>query len=804
MGKKIIGGILGVVIIGGIFFQKKFSVGIEEYKKEIYVEGIKEKVEIIRDSLGVPYIFAKNPEDLAFATGYVMAQDRLWQMYFLSYLTQGRLTEIFGEAFLEVDLFMRSLDFSTQAQKEMRYIQEMGLYPLLRAFTQGVNAYIKKHRDSLPIEFFLTGFSPPPWEEINAVYIGMIMNFFLAVNLYEELASLYFAKGLPKEYLPYLFPIYPDEELPLEEAKKLEEIPFLFQKKVASFLERLLPKIGEILPASYGSNNWAIAPSKSTTQASFLANDTHLRLNTPSNWYMLYQEIPGRKVVGITAPGVPFPVLGFNGKIAWGATMVMGDNQDIYVEKIHWERKCYFYKEKCLPLISRKESFFSPSGKKIWEGEFYKTHHGPILYIEKESPEVALYPSKRKFPSSYALSLRWALYDFYVPPIALYFLGDAKNIEEAREVLKEIKTICLNMLIAEKEHIAWQVTGRYPIRKNHKGIFPSPGWTDAYEWEGYYPFEKQPFKKDPPEGFLYTANHKTTPYEEIPLSRSWYTPKRAERIYAYLSSKEKFSLEDMFSLQKDTLSLGYQEAKKLWKELKNEVEEKEIKELLSFLEESSGDLSLSSSQGAFYAIFYYFFTREVFYEKIHSIGERAWKIFGEMVKRSYNTIEHHLFVLEESPFFGERKKKEILLSALKKAYRYAKKKLGEKKDYWEWGKIHFYYWRHNFSKVLPFLGVLFDRGPYPAGGDLHTVNVSGYNYTKYPFEVWLIPAMRFVVDFSQEEGVYLILPLGVSGNPFSPFYDSFIPYFVEGKYHKISFSRKISSSLKTSLLPWKK
>lgn len=784
----------------GIYYLLKLSLPLEQGK--IMLFGIENPVEIRRDSLGVPLIRAKSEKDLFFGIGYTMAQDRLWQISFLRLLALGKSAEILGEKTLPIDVYLRLVGISRYAER--MYLELPEFYKEnLKAFVLGINTYIQENKN-LPAEFLLTGYTPEPWSEKDVLSLYNFFNFSLATNHHEELAFLQLAAKLGYEQALYLFPIHPDEELPFSELKKFKDIPAEGFLKASEKISFLLHKSQELFPNSFAaSNNWVIHPQKTVKGKALLANDTHLQITIPPAWYLLHVEAPTYKAAGVALPGVPLVALGYNGHIAWGATMVMADNQDIYIEKIKKTQDgLYFLENNQWKKALAKEEIFWVKNKGEQKIKFYFTNRGPLINeAVKESPLIPLQPPK--IVTDYGLSLRQVVADGDRAAIGFYLLGKAKTILEARKAISYIDGICLNLVLSDGENIAWQVSGRYPIRKNHRGLFPSPGWDKRYHWQGYYPFEKNPFAMNPPEKFIATANHKTTQAKDILLSSSWYSPGRFLRAKEILSQNKKFSRKDMHVMQQDQtsiiakrLSQFFQNRKTLQKEIeklpypKKEKAQEAYQALLNF----SGELSAYSKEALIYGVFWHSLAQNLFGDEL-GIHSDAWKTFEAVNRRSYDAIEDHLFYREESPFWDnvntpeKESKDKILAISLSETIHYIEKNAGKVRFNWQWGKLHTYEWVHDLARQVKILSPFLSRGPYPAGGDKHTLNVASYSWGS-DFSVWLIAAMRLVVDFSEEEPLELILPTGNSGNFLSAYYDNMLFDYLSGKNHTIYFTAK--------------
>lgn len=807
-------GLAGFFLSGCAGLKFFFRSSVDQPEGTISLPGLTDEAIIRRDDLGIPYIEAQSERDLMLATGYAMASDRLWQMTLFKMAAQGRLAELFGKEMLPLDLYLRTIGIKLFTDRAYAVLSPELKDPL-QSFAEGVNEYIAHHRGKLPPEFVLAGVEPPPWQPEDSLYVFGIANLGLSVNLTEELAFLTLAGRVGLEKAAWLFPVHPDEELPFAEAQKLSGLDLAgsaaLLQGLAAVSDSLAGIIGRGAPAS---NNWALAGFRTHSGRPLVANDTHLDLTIPSMWMIMHLKSPAYEAAGVMIPGVPLVNLGFNGQVAWGCTMVMADNQDIFLEKLRNEngRTCAEYRGGCEPLIERVETF-KIKGRAPKTRVIRSTRHGPLLNDALAGGATGLQSPIVPLPadSRLGLAFRWSQADGETGPRGLSRLGIARNLKEARQAMSDIDIIYLNMVYADAEGIAWQTTGRFPKRPRGRGLFPSPGWTGEYDWDGYLPFAEQPHSENPPEGFLLTANNRTLPREEAArYGSAWIGPERADRIRALISGLKAATAGDMMAVQADQLSLMAEKTQKVLfsdglagavlqaiDALPQSAHRKEALAARELLSPKKFDavMRADSASAALLGAFHYSLTRNIFLDELGPEESVTWKAFLKVNPLSYNAPEDHLLGREDSPFWDvvttpeKETKPDILARSLADAYRFLTRRLGKNPARWEWGKLHTYHWRSEVSAQAGFLGPLFDRGPYPAGGDFHTVNVTGYTWGE-DFRVWVIPAMRFVVDFGLEEPAFLVVSVGQSGNPVSEHYADMIPLWLEVKNHPLPFQRE--------------
>jgi acyl-homoserine-lactone acylase len=785
------------------------------------IQGISHPVVIRRDNLGIPFIEADNMQDLAFAIGYVNASDRLTQMIGFKLVSQGRLSEMAGEPGLDTDIFMRTINLKKSAE-----ILYNDLSPekkvLLDCYARGVNAYLDQYRDKLPPELAMSGYRPEKWEVMDSISLMSLVNFALAFNMHEEIGSLSLIQAIGPEKTAWLLPVSPDEPIPFSEGQKLEGINLkgrLPSLERVSSAGQTLADLG--LTGIAASNNWVISKERTAHGASILANDTHLFLTLPSLWNMMHIRCKDLDVAGICTAGLPSIVAGYNGHIAWGMTMVMSDNQDVFLEQMKYVggKLCYQYKGSWLPVKDREETIMV-KGKGPVHIVVHETLHGPLLNdVVKKEPTNLFLPDAVELPLGIAFS--WAAFEQGDKSLDAFFdISHARSVQEAIPLVRQFQAMALNMVIADKDNIAWQVTGRYPIRGKGMGLMPSPGWTGEYDWKGFLPVDKFPCALNPPEGYVGTANNKTvsSSYPFV-LSSSWYWPDRADRIKGMITTAKGHTFKTSMDMQLDATSLTALQMRKLLLEgtfsqsVSREIDSwtdgdmmKKARQALAMIKDSDGSLSASSKDACIFGAFTHVLTMEIFLDELGPVDSRTWKAFISCNSMSYNATSDHLFVRgDESPFWDDVKTPEketkvrIVARSLVHAMDFLEDKLGKDNAEWAWGKLHTYHFITETSRMAPHLGFMektalsflspyFNRGPFPAGGDYTTLNVSGYMIGK-DFNTWLIPAMRIVVDFSQEEPMYGVNSTGQSDNPSSPNYDDGIHAWLEGRYQSFPFGK---------------
>lgn len=771
------------------------------------LKGLAQNVSVRRNAMGMPLIESSTFHDALFTLGYVHASDRINQMVTLRLLAQGRLSEMSGAQMLDADRYMRAVNLKKNAD-ELYKASSPRLKRFFEVYARGVNAYLFRYRDKLPADLAATGYKPEYWKAEDSALIFCLLNFSQSANLPQEINALVMAQNVTTDKLAWLSPSYPDEQLPQGETDKLQGV------KLNGAIPGLadLAKAGEQLSGlnplgTTASNNWAIAPQRSRSGKSLLASDSQFPIGAPSLWSPVQIRAPKYQAAGITIAGLPMILSGFNGKVAWSMTAVMGDNQDLFLEKLKRQGTGLVYEVagKWQPVMVRNETYFV-KGQRPTREAVYETRHGALLNSAQGSAlgnglGVAL--QMPEFKDDRSLD-------------AFFDLSRAQSVEKASDASREIRAIALNMLFADASNIGWQVTGRFPNRREGEGLLPSPGWEGRYDWDGYADPMLHPYDQDPAQGWLGTANQRIIPHGYgMQLSNSWAAPERGERI-AELAGAGKHDSRSMIAMQYDQTTLFAAKLKKMFEApgmlqpLKQAIsalpglEAGKAREAFSRLMAFDGKLSPTSTDAAIYELFLQESMKQVFLDELGPDSSPAWKAFVANGTLSYSAQADHLLGREDSPFWDDIRtaqkedKPAILARSLAAAITAGESQMGGDRKAWQWGKLHRYEWKNTRGQTV--------RGAMAAGGDHTTLNAAAYTWGQ-DFNATRVPVMRLIVDFGQAEPLMVQNGTGQSGNPASPNYLNSIEPWLKGQYQGLPLQPqnfdKVYGKTRLTLIPGK-
>ncbi|MGD8219508.1 penicillin acylase family protein [Pseudomonas thivervalensis] len=749
------------------------------------LKGLAQNVSVRRNATGMPLIESNSFHDALFTLGYVHASDRITQMVTLRLLAQGRLAEMSGAERLDVDRYMRAVNLKKNAD-ELYKASSPRLKRFFEVYARGVNAYLFRYRDKLPSDLAATGYKPEYWKPEDSALMFCLLNFSQSANLPEEIASLVLAQTVTNDKLAWLSPSYPDEQLPVAEADKLQGLRLNGQIPGLNELSKATGQLAGLnLLGAASSSNWAIAPQRSRSGKSLLASDSHGPLGMPGLWSPVQIRAPKYQAAGVSVAGIPMILAGFNGKVAWSMTSVLGDNQDLFLEKIRRQGNSLSYEVngKWQPAIVRNETYFIKGQRPIREAVF-ETRHGPLLN-SAQGPAMA---------NGFGLALQTPSFTDDKTLDAFFDLSRAQNVEKASDASREIRAMAVNLVFADASHIGWQVTGRYPNRREGEGLLPSPGWDGRYDWDGYADPMLHPYDQDPAQGWLGTANQRVIPHGYgMQLSNSWGAPERGERM-AELAGAGKHDTRSLTAMQYDQSTTFAAKLKRVFEApgmtqpLKQAIEALPVadrakaREAYTRLMAFDGRLNPTSADAAIYALFLQESMKQIFLDELGPDSSPAWQALVANGQLSYSAQADHLLGREDSPFWDDVRtpqkedKAVILARSLAAAISAGDSQLGGDHKAWQWGQLHRYAWKNSNGQIV--------RGPLPAGGDATTLNTAAFAWGQ-DFNTTLAPALRFIVDFGQPEPLMIQDGAGQSGNPVSPHYANGIDPWIKGQYQSL-------------------
>ena len=514
------------------------------------VPGLKAPVDVVRDTWGVPHITAQSLDDLFFAQGYVMGQDRLWQLEMWRRAAEGRMAEVAGPAAVPNDRLARLLKYRGPFDDtEWTSYHPVGKR-IFTAYVNGLNAFIAQHKDRLPVEFVVTGIVPEPWTIEQLVL--------RSTSPGDAISELQLARNVARvgvEEANRLTNPDPPDSLRIPNGFD----PSIVSQDVVASLASQRGRLPELLPIyraagtsgggdaairEPGSNNWVVAASRSATGHPVVANDPHREVSNPSLRYIVHLQAPGWNVVGASEPPFVGVALGHNERLAWGLTIVGTDQDDVYVEQVNPANENEVrFNGGWVPLGTTTETIKVKDAADVTV-VVKSSRHGPVFF-EDRTRHVA-----------YAIR-RAAAEPGTAPYLAGLRLAQARDCRQFLDEAMQWKAPTENLICGDvADNIAWRPAALSPARGKWSGRLPVPG-TGEYEWQGFR--KDLPSEFNPPRGFIATANHNINPPGYTPPLMFKNADTRFDRItrlrQLFAAPPDKLTLDDHRRMQHDAYSL---------------------------------------------------------------------------------------------------------------------------------------------------------------------------------------------------------------------------------------------------------
>jgi penicillin G amidase len=721
------------------------------------------EVSIVMDDRLVPYIFADNPVDAAFAQGYLHARYRLWQVDISLRDISGRLSEVFGARTLERDRQTRRQGFVWAAEENLKLYQQDTLFMrIMDSYLSGFNQYVQtlSYKD-YPLEFKLLNYCPGELTLQDLVLLSKNLARTLTMKEY-DLASSVLVQELGAELFDVLYPVFHASESPVHPSDN-KEIRIGTRLKDSLSIPPI--SLGQLPDASaaeaqhFASNNWAVAPAKTQNGNPILCNDPHLDLTLPSIWYETAIITPAYRVRGVSLPGLPSVIVGFNEHVAWGFTN--GGHDVLDWVAISWddrEKGSYRLGEQVLTATTREERI-GVKGTADHVEQVRYTHWGPVAMTKEETGQD--------------LAMHWTAHYAYFPDeiLTFYYLNKAKTTEDYIQALERFPSPIQNAVFAAiNGDIALKSTGHWPKRLNYSGMFVSDGANPASSWSDILPFEEIPYTLNPARGYVSSANQHST-FRDFPhLYFGNFEGYRGRTLNQLLENGSNLTTEDMKTLQHSTFSLKAQEAlpAMLRHMLRDSLDANQL-QALQLMEKWNFEFRAEAWEPVLFHTWYEA-CEEMAFEEV--LGEEARRYRDPekwVLSHLLNTApEHRIF--DDSKTAGRTETAgDILYQSFQKAWKQAGMDAGGNDISWvNYLKPTIYH----LAKIPAF------SVQAHTGGSKDALNAMNHGNG---------PSWRMIVEMTPNgpdaQGIY---PGGQSGNPGSRYYDNAIKDWASGQYYRLA------------------
>ncbi len=749
-------------------------------KESLALNGLQAKVTVLFDAQGVPHVEAQNLLDLARASGFVQGRARFFQMDLMRRLARGRVSEIVGEQPLaaattvEYDKAMRGWRIEARATKSYQLL-DAEQKALAVAFSEGVNAAVAKWK---PLEYRLVGIEPEPWRPEDCLAVGLLNVWSITHNYQQEATRLILAMSVGVDRMNAIYPADPlaggrtvattGAPLPLP-PNVVSELDGLFPMKLASVDPALIGRATiDVLPVAGASNSWAVNGERTVSGKPMVANDPHLSHLVPGILVQLHLKAPGLDVIGVTVPGFPWVLGGHNANVAWGMTSTMTDVVDLVIEKEDPARPGFVLHEGgACALTTREEIIRVREGSEFLEKKLplRETCNGP-LYNDLH-PE--LFP-----PGSPLVAIRWRVDGVERSFAVILELDRATSVEDVGRIVAKLPSTWNTWTVGDASgHIASFPSGDVPLRPNHRGTFPVPGWVGKYEWTDFASGERMPHVIDPVDGVVAHANNlmadpASPDFVRIQVDSA--PPFRVERIVALAKATPKHDLASFKRMLVDTYSLR---AKAVVPRMLESLGDgagfsKNEQAALALLRAWDFDAKSDRPEAA---IFFTTYQRAVIAAISDELPAPAVKFF---LGQRYSTNTSDLwFERDDHPVWDDRTTPavETRRDVVRAAFTQAVGSLGEDVASWRWGTLHWHRPMHAFG-ARGVLDSLVNLPKMEAAGELDSIWKTHFDFgnAAAPFKVVAGPVLRSVVDMADPKRAWWVVDTGASGWPGSPHY----------------------------------
>ena len=777
--------ILALALVGYCFYSKPI------YEGEQKLENLQNETTVYFDDFGVPHIYANTQKDAMTTLGYVHAQERLWQMELMRRIAPGRLSEMFGSKMVKVDSFFAGLGIDENSEGAIAKLDKKSeSYQLALAYIDGVNQYMEEGRT--PIEFQLLGLKKEKFSLKDVYNIFGYMSFSFAMAQKTDPLMTDIRDKLGSEYLKDfgLDGSFGTTQIKNFDGKALEYAEI--SKSVASLLEK------SPVPAFIGSNSWVIAPQKTKNGKVIFANDPHIVFSQPCTWYEAHIVVPNYEIYGYYLAGTPFPLLGHNREYAYGLTMFENDDVDLFQEENNPNNKNQYKTATGFQDYKIRKKTIKVKDSADLVLEIRETQHGPIMNDLLDGIKGA---------KPVAMSWIYTQHPNYLLE-AVYSLSHSRNLDGFRKGVSLIAAPGLNVMYGDaKGNIAWNTSGKlYKLDKSVNPNFILNGSNGIDDRKEFLDFSKNPHAINPSWNYVYSANNQPEAVDGY-LYPGYYLPKdRAKRISGFLEPKDNWTKEEVGKMMNDNTSAV---ATTIVANLMMTLDQKSLsnneKLAVIILKKWKGSNDLKDLAPTIYNKWINNYLKNTFQDEL---GETdfAMLLSTHIIKQIIEPqIQNENSIWWDN--VATKSKKESRVEILSKSFHEAivalEKQLGKDLNLWTWNKVHSLEHKHPLGQVAALRG-LFNVGSFDVSGSNEVINNLMFGFTDSGnYKVLAGPSTRRIIDFSDVENSWSVLPTGQSGNPFSKHYNDQAEMYNAGKFRKMKMNKAeiIKTSTKLVFMP---
>tara|TARA_R110002020_G_scaffold34066_26_gene103732 strand:- start:4772 stop:7237 length:2466 start_codon:yes stop_codon:yes gene_type:complete len=757
----------------------------------LQIAGLDGEVTITRDHNGVPHIKAATRAGVAAGLGFAHAQDRLWQMEVSRMAGQGRLSEMFGDATVGTDVWLRTMGIHEAAVASLD-VMDTDTLAMLENYARGINAWVEREprvfSSRLPPEYLILGVEPEPWTAAHTLTAIKMMSISLAENLGEEALRLGFHRiGLSDaeilDILPYLDADTPPPMPDLTALLGLDRAP-LDETVTTADASSVFAEVEGML-ATGASNNWVISGERTQSGLPVLANDPHLGLMAPSIWYLAHLEVTEefgepRHLIGVSLPGTPYVLLGRNNDIAWGFTNTATDAQDVFVERINPENEDEYLTPTGWARFGQTQETIKIKGGEDQTFTRRWTRHGPVFPASYKHFDKLL-------PANTVTALQWvALAHDDTTALVGPRLFNMRTVEDFQAGFEPFLTPMQSMVVADRSgNIGLVAAGRVPRRdpaNKLMGRAPAPGWNAIYDWRGYAPYRDLPRQNNPESGLIATANTKIVgPDYPLHLTFDWEEPYRLNRIETLINgSDEKHTQEMSREVQADIFSPAFAGLKpRMLRALEGRQLSEAHRKLAEGIAAWEGDMARDKMEPLLFMAWVRYTMIKTFEDDLGFLFKDWFKARGKVLERLLDgkTVRNWCDVKTTD---AEENCDQIVAEAFEAAIADLSGRYGEDSGKWRWGQAHYAKGAHRPFGEVDALKRFFNV-EVESGGGPFTLD-RGYTQLQNdadPYANTNASSYRGVFDMADLDRATYIQTTGQSGNVFSGHYSDLAPLWAD-------------------------
>ncbi len=751
-------------------FWQNAEASTHSFNQEIKLPQLKGNASVYLDERLVPHIVSDNDADAYFIQGYLHAKFRLWQMEFSTHAAAGRVSEIIGDKAINFDKEQRRIGMVYAAENMLQQMEANEFTKLsVDYYTAGINAYIETLSESeLPIEYKLLGYVPEKWANIKTALFIKQMTKTLAYST-DDLPFTALKNVFTDAQMQVLFPETQDSLSAIAPSGTLFDKPEFVPIPPADVDSVYLQQKDSAMKMAFldqpskdnGSNNWAVSGKKTKSGAPILCNDPHLDLTLPAIWYEIQITTNTMNAYGVSFPGIPGVVIGFNDSIAFGFTNAGRDIRDFYELKFKDQsKKEYWFNKEWKTADQRIEEIKIKGQPSLFDTVAY-TVFGPVTYDASFSTPLT---------GGKAIATRWIAHLPSNELLMWHYLDRAKNYTDYYNALQFYTVPSQNMIFASKSgDIAIRQQGIFPLRWNRQGVYVMPGFDSSFLWQGYIPLSATPASFNPERGFVSSANQRpvdsTYPYY-IPGGYDVY---RGLQVNRRLAALNNITAQDMMQLQGDNFNSLAEVVVKLMKKYTSgsvlNTEEQKFYELIK-----NWDLqnTANSKAATVFQLWFDALKQSVWRDEFTQKDTILYALPDDYTLADAITKDSLFVFIDDIKTTQIETVFDVFTNSFKQIIPEITKLEAEKKL--EWGV-------HKNTTVYHTLGTSlmpFARAGLQTGGGKHIVNATQHSHG---------PSWRMIIELTAETQAHVVYPGGQSGNPGSKYYDQFVDTWAKGSYY---------------------